>query len=85
MTGVAFHFNAPDPLVYACRFLRKAVSAGAKVVVTGVPGTLAQLDAVLWTFSPSDFVSHCFVTDQASLVNSSSVVLAPSIASVPHL
>ena len=25
MTEVAFHFNAPDKLGYACRLLRKAV------------------------------------------------------------
>ena len=25
MTEVAFHFNAPDKLAYACRFARRAV------------------------------------------------------------
>ena len=30
MTEVAFHFNAPDKLGYACRLLRKAVATGAR-------------------------------------------------------
>ena len=40
MTEVAFHFNAPDPVAYACRLLRKAVSNGARMVVLGVPDTV---------------------------------------------
>ena len=31
MTEIAFHFNAPDKLAYACRLLRKAVASGARV------------------------------------------------------
>ena len=30
---VAFHFNAPDRLVYACRLLRKAYLKGARLLV----------------------------------------------------
>ena len=33
MTEIAFHFNAPDKVAYACRLLRKAVAVNAKVVV----------------------------------------------------
>ena len=42
MTEVAFHFNAPDKWAYACRLLRKAVAAGAKVVVLAEPADLEQ-------------------------------------------
>ena len=35
MTEVAFHFNAPDKLGYACRLLRKAVGTGARVLDLG--------------------------------------------------
>ena len=35
MTEVSFHFNVPDKIGHACRLLRKAVAAGARVVVTG--------------------------------------------------
>ena len=84
MTEVAFHFNAPDSLSYACRLLRKAVGSGAKVVVTGAPDTLRELDALLWTFSATDFVPHCLADSEAHVVAASPVVLATSIASTAH-
>lgn len=84
MTEVAFHFNAPDKVAYACRLLRKAVGSGATVVVTGPPATLHQLDVALWTFSPTDFVPHCFLDSDARVVAASPVVLAPSTDGVPH-
>ena len=68
MTEVAFHFNAPDRMAYCCRLLRKAVGGQARVVVTGSPQTLAQLDAALWTFSPTDFVPHCLLDSDATIV-----------------
>jgi DNA polymerase-3 subunit chi len=84
VTEVAFHFNAPDLLVYACRLLRKAVGSGAKVVVTGPPDTLRELDALLWTFSATDFVPHCLADSEAHVVAASPVILATSIASTAH-
>lgn len=84
MTEVAFHFNAPDPVAYVCRLLRKAVSSGAKLVVTGSPDTLEQLDVALWTFSPIDFVPHCSLASDARVLAASPVILAPSTHSVPH-
>ena len=84
MTEVAFHFNAPDSLSYACRLLRKAVGSGAKVVVTGPPDTLRELDALLWTFSATDFVPHCLADSEAHVVAASPVILATSIASTAH-
>ena len=58
MTEVAFHFNVPDRLAYACRLLRKARRKGAKVAVTAPSETLGALDRALWTFEPNDFVPH---------------------------
>jgi DNA polymerase-3 subunit chi len=84
MTEVAFHFNTPDRIAYACRLLRKAVASGAKLVVTGSTETLQQLDIALWNFSPSDFVPHCYVHDHALLVNASPVVLSASAQAGPH-
>ena len=84
MTEVAFHFNAPDSLAYACRLLRKAVGSGAKVVVTGPAETLQELDALLWTFSATDFVPHCLADSEAHVLAASPVVLATSIASPAH-
>lgn len=84
MTDVAFHFNAPDRVSYVCRLLRKAVGSGAKVVVTGPPETLRQLDEALWTFSTTDFVPHCHLQSDPALLAATPVILAPDTASVPH-
>jgi DNA polymerase III subunit chi len=84
MTEVAFHFNVPDKLGYACRLLRKAAASGAKVVVTGEPGLLATLDAELWTFSPLEFVAHCQASADAQVVAASPVLLADSPRGTPH-
>jgi DNA polymerase-3 subunit chi len=85
MTGVEFHFNAPDKLGYACRLLRKAAARGAKVAVTGEPRQLAELDTVLWTFSPLDFVPHCQARSApSSVLNASPIVLCDSARASPH-
>ena len=83
-TDVAFHFGAPDPVGYACRLIRKAVNSGAKLVVTGLPQTLKQLDTDLWALSAVDFVPHCYLESDARVLAGSPVVLAQSIETVPH-
>lgn len=75
MTEISFHFNAADKVAYACRLLRKAVNGGARVVVAGEAPVLGQLDAALWTFSPLDFIPHCFENAGAGMVAASPVVL----------
>lgn len=86
MTEVAFHFNAPDKLAYACRLLRKAVAAGSRVVVTAPAEALARLDALLWTFSQTDFIAHVRQPAEAGLLAVTPVVLtdSPSAAALPH-
>lgn len=58
MSEVAFHFNAPDKLGYACRLLRKAYLKGARVLVLVDEGERAALDAALWTQAAGEFVPH---------------------------
>jgi DNA polymerase-3 subunit chi len=85
MTGVEFHFNAPDKVGYACRLLRKAVGKGAKLVVTGEPALLRELDTALWTFSPLEFVPHCYGDAAGAVVLAASpVVLADAAHAAPH-
>ena len=85
MTEVAFHFNAPEKLGYACRLLRKATATGARVVVTGEPELLRQLDVALWTFAPLEFVPHCHAAGAAQdVLAASAVVLADSTRAAPH-
>jgi len=85
MTGVEFHFNAPDKVGYACRLLRKAVGKGAKVVVTGEPALLRELDTALWTFSPLEFLPHCYgEAGGPAVLEASPVVLMDSARGGPH-
>lgn len=87
MTEIAFHFNAPDKLAYACRLLRKAFNAKAKVVVLANDSDLATLDAQLWTFSALEFIPHCHAQAQPELLQASPVVLTSSLeqsSNLPH-
>jgi len=84
MTEIAFHFNVPDKLAYSCRLLRKAYLSGASVVVTGEPAVLAELDQLMWSFSPAEFVPHCRADAAGHTVAASPVVLAESLQDCPH-
>jgi DNA polymerase-3 subunit chi len=85
MTEVAFHFNVPDKLGYACRLLRKATGAGSRVVVTGEPELLRALDTELWTFSALEFIPHCHAASaEAQVLAASPVVLADTPRGTPH-
>ena len=85
MTEVTFHFNVPDPLAYVCRLVKRATGTGAKVVVTGDGPVLQDLDEVLWTFSPTDFIPHCQAAlADPQLLQASQVVLAEQARGAPH-
>jgi DNA polymerase-3 subunit chi len=85
MTEVAFHFNVPDKLGYACRLLRKAAASGSRVVVTGQPELLRTLDTELWTFSAVEFIPHCHAAAaDPQVLAASPVVLADSARGAPH-
>ena len=84
MTEIAFHFNAPDPIAYACRLLRKAVGAGAKVVVTAPAETLQRLDAALWTFAATEFVAHCVAGADPTVLAHSPVLLTQDPTASPY-
>jgi DNA polymerase-3 subunit chi len=85
LTDIAFHFNVPDRLSYVCRLLRKAVGGGARVVVIGPVDALEQLDAALWTLSPTDFIPHCGMDADNAVLSKSTVVLAQSVHTSPFL
>ena len=85
MTEVSFHFNAPDKLTYACRLVRKARGAGARLVVTGEPELLRSLDTELWTFSPLEFIPHCHAqAAPQQVVEASPVVLTEAAREAAH-
>lgn len=85
MTEIAFHFNAPNKLAYVCRLLRKAVSSGAKVVVTAESSDLQALDTQLWTFAPLEFVAHCRSDSPPEQRWVSPIILATDLQSADDL
>lgn len=80
MTDIAFHFNMPDKVQYACRLLRKGVNSGAKLTVTGPQALLADLDERLWTFSALDFIPHGFFDHSSAQSARAPVLLASDIS-----
>ncbi|MCB1999153.1 MAG: DNA polymerase III subunit chi [Burkholderiaceae bacterium] len=84
MTEVAFHFNMPDKTRYLCRLLRKAVSQGAQVAVTGPDAAMDELDAALWSFSDTDFVPHCRSDSDPVVLDASPVVLGVQASQARH-
>ena len=82
MTRIDFHFNAPDKLHYASRLVRKVYRSGRRVVVYGDPAAIAELDRVLWTFSPLDFIPHVGPADP--LAGRTPVILCSEPADTPH-
>jgi DNA polymerase III subunit chi len=84
MTEIAFHFNVTDKLMYGCRLLRKAYLSGANVVVAAEPEVLAELDELLWSFSPTDFVPHCRTSAPGNSLAGTPVLLAESLEAVPY-
>ncbi|MDO5624117.1 MAG: DNA polymerase III subunit chi [Pseudomonadota bacterium] len=87
MTDIAFHFNMPDKLAYACRLLRKAYAGGAPAApigVVGAPEALQALDEALWRFSPLDFIAHCGASAPEHVRRASPIVLASDSAALTH-
>lgn len=84
MTEVAFHFNAPDKLAYACRFARKMVRSEKRLVITAAQPVLDALDVLLWNMAAPDFVAHCSAESAPELLEVSPVVLMRDPSQAPH-
>jgi DNA polymerase-3 subunit chi len=84
MTRVDFHSKVPDKLLYACRLIRKARTAGMKVVVYLQDSQqLNDFDQALWTFSEHDFIPHVVASD--ALAEQTPVILScDANENLPH-
>ena len=93
MARIDFHSNVSDKLEYVCRLTRKIWSATPEgqpvrnIVIVGDRADLKKLDELLWTFSSSDFLPHCFITDEVA--PDTPVVLSENFAisslnAIPH-
>jgi len=79
MTDIAFHVHVPEKLAYSCRLLRKMHLSGAAVAVTAEPDLLAELDALLWSFSATEFIPHCLASALPETVAVTPIVFAPHL------
>jgi len=93
MARIDFHSNVSDKLEYACRLTRKIWSVTLvgepvrNIVMVGEKADLKKLDELLWTFSATDFLPHCFIDDEAA--SDSPIVLtdsflSPALSQLPH-
>ena len=84
MPQIAFHFNAPDKLDYACRFIRKAMRHDARVTVVAPLERLRQLSVRMWKFGGHEFLAHAVQGDDAELFALAPVVLVESAQASLH-
>lgn len=84
MPTVSFHFNAPDKLDYACRFIRKAMRHEARVTVVAPLERLRQLSARLWKFGGHEFLAHAVQGDDAELLALAPVLLLETAHDSTH-
>ena len=93
MARIDFHSNVSDKLEYACRLTRKIWSATPvgqavrNIVMVGEKADLKRLDELLWTYSATDFLPHCFINDEAA--SETPIVLtddfaSPALENIPH-
>ena len=93
MARIDFHSNVADKLEYACRLTRKIWSATPEgesvrnIVMVGEKADLQKLNELLWSFSSSDFLPHCFIEDEAAA--ETPIILtddfaSPMLNTIPH-
>ena len=93
MARIDFHSNVSDKLEYVCRLTRKIWSTTPEgqpvrnIVIVGDRADLKKLDELMWTFSSTDFLPHCFIADEAA--PETPIVLSENFAAgalntIPH-
>jgi len=93
MARIDFHSNVGDKLEYVCRLTRKIWSATQEgepvrhIVIVGEKADLKKLDHLLWSFSSTDFLPHCYIEDEVAA--ETPIVLtdnfaSPSLNAIPH-
>ena len=85
-TAVAFHFNAPSKLAYACKLVRKLQRVHMPLVVLAEPDMVIKLDDALWAFGgESQFLAHCQGGADAAVLQRSPTVLVTDLdGTLPH-
>ena len=85
-TAVAFHFNAPSKLLYACKLVRKLQRMQMPLVVLGANDTLTALSRKLWSFGgEAEFWAHSSDGADAAVQQRSPTVLRSHLeGGLPH-
>jgi DNA polymerase-3 subunit chi len=84
MTRIDFHTNVPDKLSYACRLVRKAYGARARLVVLAEDAAqAAALGEALWSLSETDFLPHVMAGDPLA-AHTPIIVTDSEEAELPH-
>ncbi|SFW34147.1 DNA polymerase III subunit chi [Nitrosovibrio sp. Nv17] len=69
MTEIDFYSGGGDRLLVTCRLAAKGIRQGLRLMVySSDNATLDQIDKLLWTFSPTDFVPHCRIGSKLAAV-----------------
>jgi len=76
MTEISFHLGIADMQAYTLRLLHKAWRSQPKLVLLGEEDFLQGISAALWGQSPSDFVPHCWASDEVRMQDAGRLVLA---------
>jgi DNA polymerase III subunit chi len=76
VTQVVFHVGIEDRLDYACRLIRKALGAGARVLVLADEELIVPLDEALWLHDPTSFVPHALAGSPQAQSGQCAVLLA---------
>ena len=72
MARIDFHSNVADKLLYCRRLSRKILASADSVghhrtiVIVANPKELQDLDALMWTFSKTDFLPHAWLDQDAA-------------------
>ncbi len=93
MARIDFHSNVSDKLEYACRLTRKIWSTTPTgepvrhIMMVGEKADLKRLDELLWAFSVTDFLPHCFIDEEAAMdtpILLTDDFLSPVLSQLPH-
>jgi len=72
---VDFHSQVGDKLLYSCRLIRKINSMTKegeplkRIIVVGAQDLLDELDELLWSFSPDEFLPHAQISNDNAYLN----------------
>ncbi len=72
MARIDFHSNVADKLLYCCRLSRKILASADStgqhrtIVIVGNLKELQDLDALMWSFSKTDFLPHAWLDHDAA-------------------